>query len=181
MNFVFLTLSVCYITCRKWHLKYIVLLGFICCFDVRLLSYISVISIGSLQAHPMRGLNVRDATLSDNFSFVVSMGRIDREGKHFCTGSLITRQSVLTCQHCIAGKNKSNIIITIGSTDLRLGQKYGVADWKSFDQWHFNISELEFSTEDDIAIIKVLLHSWTFGILIYNSWHWVHYGIFIVG
>lgn len=107
------------------------------------------------QAHPLRGVNVRDARSSDKLTFVVYLGYINNGGEHYCTGSLITRRSVLTCQHCIFGEEKSNVQITIGSTDLRLGQKYGVDSWQSYDQWYYDVKELAVHTEDDIAVIRV--------------------------
>lgn len=115
----------------------------------------SVAIIDISQAHPMRGINVRDATSSDNLTFVVSLGYKNRIGSHLCTGSLITRRSVLTCQHCINREQISNIEVTVGSTNLHLGQKYGIDSWRSFDQWYYQVKELLDDTGDDIAILRV--------------------------
>lgn len=106
------------------------------------------------EAYPINGPNVHDATSSANLTFVVSIGRINRNGKHFCTGNLITRRNVLTCEHCIIDENVTEVEITIGSMDLRLGQKYGVLEWITYDQWYSEKYIVDESV-NDIAIITV--------------------------
>lgn len=102
----------------------------------------------------MRGTNIRDATSSDHLTFVVSIGRNSHAESHFCTGTLITLQSVLTSEHCIIDEDRNKVRITIGSTDLRLGRKYRVAEWQSFSEWYQTTQDIEM-TSDDIAILTV--------------------------
>lgn len=110
------------------------------------------------QAHPLKGVNVRDAKSSDDLTFVVSIGRDRHPESHFCTGTLITRLSVLTSRHCIDDEDKSKIRITIGSTDLRVGRRYRVETWISFNKWYQQTQDIE-DTFDDIAIIIVSIRT----------------------
>lgn len=120
-----------------------------------------------VHANPLIGDTVTRA-LTVEFPSVVSLATVpaDHESDHYCTGTLITEQHVLTCAHCVKSidpserswKTKSNILVTVGSTDATQGTKYQVLGWMTYDKWK---SENYVSVESipdihhDIAIVKV--------------------------
>lgn len=104
------------------------------------------------------GENVRDAQPSDELSFVVSIARkphsrFSFRNLHFCTGTLISRKSVLTARHCLISKKVNEVIIIAGSTDVILGKKYYPQSWVKFDEWSHSTGNGQ--SVHDIAVIRV--------------------------
>jgi hypothetical protein len=74
----------------------------------------------------LAGENVKSAE-ENEFKYVVSILEIDNstlvpiEMYHRCTGTLVSKQDVLTAEHCVNNIFPSAIKMLIGSIDLRLG------------------------------------------------------------
>ncbi|XP_058805557.1 granzyme M-like [Phymastichus coffea] len=113
------------------------------------------------QATPLYGRDVRLAE-NNEFPFVVSLSlksnNIESEKNHFCGGSLITYSHVLTAEHCVINKlHYYDLVIKVGSIDLRNTSIYRVAWWITYNQWNVNYNDDEKigNTSHDIAIIKL--------------------------
>jgi secreted trypsin-like serine protease len=86
------------------------------------------------------GVNVRLVN-ENEFPFITSFSRLDinangeLEVQHFCTGSLISKKDVVTAEHCLLEKDLTSIRVIIGSVDVRLGRRYKIFKWLSYNQW----------------------------------------------
>jgi hypothetical protein len=108
-------------------------------------------------AKALVGVNVKQAEEGD-FPFVVSVSEIFSEHKtiHICAGTLISNRNVLTADHCIYDKYNNAIQIVVGSIDLRIGRKFSVFWWISYDNWAFQSNIRPYFTINDLSIIRVL-------------------------
>jgi hypothetical protein len=105
------------------------------------------------------GQEIRNA-LTDEFPYVVSMIRIEPEAhnlqsSHFCTGTLISHQNILTGAHCILDENIVSVRIIVGSVNLYHGKQYVPLWWISFNDWAESRSIPILYQVNDIACIKV--------------------------
>jgi hypothetical protein len=58
-----------------------------------------------------------------------------------CSGTLISKQDIITTQHCLKNKLPVQVHIYMGSGDLTLNQGYHANWWISYDEWanHNNV------------------------------------------
>jgi hypothetical protein len=86
------------------------------------------------------GNNIRSVKRNE-FPFVVFIIRSNNrrqsnpEKDHICTGTLITNRDIATAAHCMEHEIKILVKIVIGSNDIRIGQKYSVFWWISYEVW----------------------------------------------
>lgn len=108
-------------------------------------------------AEPLRGHNMYPAKIP----FVASIARIRPEyivdRNHFCSGSLIAENLVLTAAHCLSNETNYKIDIIIGTTDLKGARpKYEVQAWKTFKVWASQKNpDIVKHQYNDLAIVKV--------------------------
>ncbi|KAL7298022.1 hypothetical protein TKK_0009029 [Trichogramma kaykai] len=105
---------------------------------------------------------------SHKYPFVVSL-RIrvpgDPEGQHFCSGSLITKQHVLTCAHCLDDEPElpglmvpMRIQVNFQIPASVKGHIMLVEHWITYDQWAKQHGvPLQFS-DNDVAVLKLWGH-----------------------
>lgn len=96
---------------------------------------------------------------ANELPFVVSLAFDNNEksprNNHFCTGTLISDQYVLTAKHCAEFLTNYPSIIYIGSTSLRACRRYHWELWTSYATWA-TINRLPVDVEnDDVAVVKV--------------------------
>jgi hypothetical protein len=105
------------------------------------------------------GENIRRARHNEVSSQVAILKRVgdtilpDRDV--ICSGVLISKQDVLTAEHCIQGEEIHNILITAGSKNILLSSKFYPSWWISYDQWRRQINKRIPKPWNDIAIIRV--------------------------
>ncbi|XP_058800808.1 chymotrypsin-1-like [Phymastichus coffea] len=114
--------------------------------------------IGLSHEIPLIGTKVRDARPNE-LPFVVSIARRAQSNdthfvnRHFCTGTLISRRSILTVEHCFGGLALSDIEIIAGSEDVSLGDKYYPESWITYKEWKKNKKGyMEFLHHDIIVL-----------------------------
>ena len=113
-------------------------------------------------------LNFSNALLGQNvtqayeyeFPYVVSIMRISTENEtlenlHRCTGTIISRQDILTAEHCLRDLTPYGFRIMIGSSDLYNCIEYYSLWWLSYNRWAY-LTNTDLQNEDnDVAIGKV--------------------------
>ena len=68
---------------------------------------------------------------------------------------VISQEHVLTVEHCIQNLILEYIRVTDGSVDLRLGRKYKVSYWLTFDDWAYENNEPPVHDTNDVTVLKV--------------------------
>ncbi|KAH8359586.1 hypothetical protein KR093_007728, partial [Drosophila rubida] len=93
-----------------------------------------------------------DVPSDEYVPYQISMQFLTRSGKqrHFCGGSLIAPNRVLTAAHCVNGQNASRITVVAGVRDLN--DESGIRSQVQSYEMNANYEELVTS---DIAILKI--------------------------
>ena len=107
-------------------------------------------------AEPLVGQNVRRVR-GNEFPFVVAIGNnfFQDLQDHICTGSLISRNHVLTAASCLKNVALERLRVKIGSSDILSANDFEVSWWLSYEEWA-QLNNMPPDHEDhDVAIIKV--------------------------
>ncbi|XP_011498310.1 PREDICTED: chymotrypsin-2-like [Ceratosolen solmsi marchali] len=95
------------------------------------------------------------------FQFIVAIVEVDDsysiEKNLLCTGSLLTKSHILTCEHCFEEIESQPFRILAGSNSLIDATAFFPLFWISFDQWAVNEGEEIVYPENDIAMIKLIV------------------------
>jgi hypothetical protein len=79
------------------------------------------------------------------------------EVNYICTGTLISRNDVLTSEHCLRNERLTRMYVMVGSSYLDSGTIYYPEWWQSYDQWAvFNNLEIV-DDVNDIAFLNVII------------------------
>lgn len=93
---------------------------------------------------PMRPFIVGGHDATEEYSFIVSL---QNNGDHFCGGSLISPEWVLTAAHCVEGSSPESVGLRIGSNDRTQGGEEAQAAEITIHP--------EYNGTHDIALIKL--------------------------
>lgn len=93
---------------------------------------------------------------AEEYSFIASLQ--DQSGQHFCTGTVITNQHVITAGDCLYQKKTERVRVALGLTNLRTAMvRYTVAIWFTYEDWATRLRLLVERDFNDIAVIIVSL------------------------
>ncbi|XP_058805005.1 serine protease 38-like [Phymastichus coffea] len=128
------------------------------------LYFITITPFPFYEATPLIGPepDVQVATIYEML-FIVSIGwnKSSNYGKeennHLCGGSLITTQHVLTVANCFNFRqNYHEIVVRIGSNNLRLAKLHTIEWWKTYHEWlNKAIDPVNELANYDMAIVKL--------------------------
>ena len=94
----------------------------------------------------IRGIDAKPYSMP----WIVSLRSVDQIGSHFCAGSLITREHVLTAAHCVFDREAANLAIIVGLDTLN---SFGQANiYYAENLW---VNENYGNLINDIALIKL--------------------------
>ena len=92
-----------------------------------------------------------ESSAATEYPWAVSL-KFQSNNQHFCGGTLINQQWVLTAAHCIASKSPSDIIVTVGEYDLKSSPATASSTIdKIVTHPDYNTTTLD----NDIALIKL--------------------------
>jgi V8-like Glu-specific endopeptidase len=99
--------------------------------------------------------------MENEFPFIVAITKhylVDNQQMNYiCTGSLISKNDVLTSEHCMEGHHLTGIRVIVGSSYLNHGSVYYPEWWITYDQWAvYNGRTIEHEV-NDIAILNVII------------------------
>ncbi|XP_011501557.1 PREDICTED: trypsin theta-like [Ceratosolen solmsi marchali] len=77
------------------------------------------------------------------------------EVNHFCTGTLISNKVVITAEHCLLEKELTNVRVIVGSIDVRLGKRYRIFHWLSYNQWLKVLTSKDEFEKHDVAVLQL--------------------------
>jgi secreted trypsin-like serine protease len=110
----------------------------------------------------LAGENVKSAN-ENEFKFVVSILTIDNslqlpiERFHRCTGTLVSKQDILTAEHCMQDILPSSVKVLVGSIDLALSTEFRPMFFLPFENWSQQNEIWMEHQNNDIAFIKVII------------------------
>ncbi|XP_011501471.1 PREDICTED: trypsin-like [Ceratosolen solmsi marchali] len=74
---------------------------------------------------------------------------------HFCAGTLISSQDVITAAQCLDGKKAINLRVILGSVDLNFDGHYYVNYWVTYKNWAIKKNIVVDTDKHEIAIIRL--------------------------
>lgn len=112
-----------------------------------------------IEADPLNGARV-EAAKKNEFPFIASLQskvpHNDNGDKHFCTGTLITMEDVITAAHCTDDVTPDEIQVLLGNIYVNSSNPIFNVTWMlTYDQWvdHFQVSKKY--QGNDVAILRV--------------------------
>ncbi|CAF0738826.1 unnamed protein product [Brachionus calyciflorus] len=96
-----------------------------------------------------------DTAITDSWPWTVSIRNLKKSqiGSHFCGGSLVYSQYVITAAHCVSKRNKANMVVIIGVTQFNSPLSYSKVFFVQdmIVKADFNLAEIT----NDIAVLKL--------------------------
>ncbi|KAJ8664638.1 hypothetical protein QAD02_006300 [Eretmocerus hayati] len=110
------------------------------------------------ESSPLIGNNVKPARM-DEFPFIVSIQYFGKyplkTDGHICGGTLISKNHVLTTDHCICGIDLRNLRIVLGSSDLRSSKIQSIIPTSKISYEHWAQKENVYASPcDDVSILE---------------------------
>jgi hypothetical protein len=81
--------------------------------------------------------------------------RIRPEIDHVCSGVLVSLRDVLTVDHCQNYFQNHVPEVIVGNNNIRLGSRYYVSWWLSYNQWNEMKGTVPEFQSNDIAMLRV--------------------------
>jgi hypothetical protein len=74
---------------------------------------------------------------------------------HICTGSLISRQHVLSASYCTLNRLWNETVVHAETNNLLVGRVYGIAWWIRYNEWCIYRQRANPFHDNEISITKV--------------------------
>jgi hypothetical protein len=121
--------------------------------------YFLVISNEFSTVNAIIGSTVRMARPLE-FPFIVSIMNVNVNNAvpandHICTGSLISRQHVLSAAQCTLNRQWNETVVLAGTSSLLFGSIYGISWWIRFNEWTMYRQRPTLFEDNDISITRV--------------------------